>query len=121
MITDFKNIEELFKQIDKSLKKKITICTIGGVVLLYQGLKDATKDIDIVVRTKTEFIELQKALEHAGFAPKIPGKGYTHFNLNQIFIKDKFRIDLFEKEVCGRFCLSKTMIERAKIIINLIA
>ena len=119
MITNFTNIEELFKQIDKVLNRKIAICIIGGAVLLYQDLKDATKDIDIVVRTKTEFIYLQKALEHLGFATKIPEKEYIHFNLNQIFIKDNFRIDLFEKEVCGRFSLSETMIERGKIIIDL--
>ena len=47
MISDFKQIEELFKKVDQQLKNNIDIYIIGGAVLLYQGLKSATKDIDI--------------------------------------------------------------------------
>src|SRR3989338_4961042 len=105
MITNFKQIEELFKEIDKAMSNKIKIYTIGGAVLLEQGMKIATKDIDIVVETKKEFIELQHSLQKTGFKAQIPGKEYSRMNLSQIFLKDSFRIDLFEKDVCGRFSL----------------
>lgn len=119
MIADFKQIEELFKEIDGIMRTKIKIYTIGGAVLLEQGLKAATKDIDIVVETKKEFIELQQSLKKIGFISKIPGKEYLQMNLSQIFQRGDFRIDLFEKEVCGRFSLSKGMINRARKAISL--
>ncbi len=119
MISKFKQIEELFKEIDKVMHKKVNIYTIGGTVLLEQGLKAATKDIDIVVAAKEELIELQRALGQFGFSLKIPGKGYKHMNLNQIFQKGNHRIDLFEREVCGRFSLSEGMRQRARKMIGL--
>ncbi|MBU1201964.1 MAG: hypothetical protein KJ583_00450 [Nanoarchaeota archaeon] len=119
MITDFKQIADLFKEIDKVTYHKIKIYTIGGAVLLEQGLKIATKDIDVVVETKNEFIDLQHSLQKIGFNQQIPGKEYSRMNLSQIFQRGEFRIDLFEKEVCGRFSLSKGMIDRARKVISL--
>jgi hypothetical protein len=119
MITNFKQIEELFKEINKVISNKIKIYTIGGAVLLEQGLKITTKDIDVVVETKNAFIELQNSLKKIGFESQIPGKEYSRMNLSQIFQREDFRIDLFEKKVCGRFSLSKEMMKRARKVINL--
>jgi len=119
MITEFNQIEDMFREIDKVMFKKADAFIIGGAALLHQGLKPATKDIDIVFYTKEEFIGFQKALEKLSFQPKIPGRKYTHMNINQIFQKGDFKIDLFEKEVCGRFSLTKDMMQRAKNIIDL--
>ena len=70
MINNFKQIEELFKEIDKVMNNKIKIYTIGGAVLLEQGLKITTKDIDVVVETKHEFLELQHSLQKADSSHK---------------------------------------------------
>lgn len=119
MITDFGQIEGLFKEIDGASVDKIRVFIIGGAVLLEQGLKVTTKDIDAVVETKQEFIKLQLALEKIGFKPQIPGKEYSRMNLSQIFQRGDFRMDLFEKEVCGRFSLSKGMMKRARKVMDL--
>ncbi|MEK6967492.1 MAG: nucleotidyltransferase [Nanoarchaeota archaeon] len=119
MISEFKQIEELFKDIDNVLHHKIKVYTIGGAVLLEQGLKIATKDIDVVVETKKEFVELQHSLQKIGFKSQSIGKEYSRMNLSQIFQRGEFRIDLFEKEVCGGFSLSKGMIGRARKVISL--
>lgn len=119
MISKFNQIEELFKEIDSALKRKIMIFVIGGVVLLQQGLKPATKDIDLIVETKEEFMLLQNTLESIKFILKIPNIEYKNMNLNQIFIRDDFRIDLFQKEVCGRFSISKEMMKRAVTVLDL--
>ena len=119
MISKFNQIEELFKEIDSVLKRKIRIFVIGGVVLLRQGLKPATKDIDLIVETKEEFIILKNALNSINFTVKIPNIEYKNMNLNQIFLREDFRIDLFQKEVCGRFSISKGMMKRAVIILDL--
>lgn len=119
MISEFSQIEKLFEEIDGALDEQINVYTIGGAVLLEQGLKLATKDIDLVVSTKNEFIKFQKTLTKLGFEPQIPGKEYKNMNLNQIFQKGDFRIDLFEKEVCGKFSISEGIIQRARKVIDL--
>jgi len=119
MISEFKHIEELFKEINDSLRKKVKVFVIGGAVLLQQGLKPATKDIDLVVETKEEFMILKNALNSINFTVKIPNIEYKNMNLNQIFVRDDFRIDLFQKEVCGRFSISKEMMKRAITVLNL--
>ena len=119
MISKFNQIEKLFKEINSTLKRKIRIFVIGGVVLLQQGLKPATKDIDLIVETREEFILLQNTLKSINFIVKIPNIEYKNMNLNQIFIRDDFRIDLFQKEICGRFSISKEMMKRAVTFLNL--
>jgi len=119
MISKFNQIEKLFKEINSTLKRKIRIFVIGGVVLLQQGLKPATKDIDLIVETREEFILLQNTLKSINFIVKIPNIEYKNMNLNQIFVRDDFRIDLFQKEVCGRFSISKDMMKRAVTALNL--
>jgi len=115
MITNYDRIEEFFKEVNDILEKNIDLFVIGGAVLLRQDLKGGTKDIDLVVNSKAEFMEFQKALEKLDFKPQIPKKEYDHMNLNQIFQKKDFRIDLFYKEVCGKFSLTKGMMQRAEI------
>jgi len=119
MIENFKHIEEFFKELNNNLKNKIEIYVIGGATLLYRGMKTATKDIDVIVYTKKEFLEFENTLKSISFKDKIPGKEYTHMNLSQIFQRDDFRIDLFEKEVCGKFALTKEMKERSEKILDL--
>jgi len=88
-------------------------------VLLQQGLKPATKDIDLVVETKEEFMILKNALNSINFTVKVPNIEYKNMNLNQIFVRDDFRIDLFQKEICGRFSISKEIMKRAITLIDL--
>ena len=119
MIRNFKQIEGLFKEIDTVLHGKMQVYVIGGAVLLEQGLKVTTKDVDVVVITRDDFIRLQIGLEKIGFIPQIPGKEYSRMNLSQIFQRGDFRMDVFEKEVCGRFSLSKGMMKRARKVMDL--
>ncbi len=119
MITKFDQIIDIFRELDKVMNKKIEVYIIGGAVLLERGLKTATKDIDIVVDTKEEFSELKRALQMIGFAAKITGKEYIHMNLSQIYQRREFRIDIFEREVCGKFLLTKSMKSRAQKTIEL--
>ena len=114
MISDFKNIEDLFRELDAYLQKQVRVYVIGGAALLKRGLKQATKDVDLVGETKQEFLALQKAIIGVGFADQIPGREYKNMNLSQIYLRGEARIDLFEKEVCGKFILSKPMMQRAE-------
>ncbi|MGV8162435.1 MAG: DUF6036 family nucleotidyltransferase [Candidatus Nanoarchaeia archaeon] len=116
MISKFEEINKFFKELEEQTNKKLNLYIIGGAALLFQGMKPATKDIDIIVDTKEEFLELQKILLKLNFKTNKPGLEYSRMNLSQIFQREDLRIDLFEKEVCGKFYLSKSMIKRAKNI-----
>jgi hypothetical protein len=119
MISDFKQIESLFKEIDQHLKQKVHIYVIGGVVLLYQGLKPATKDIDCIIHDAQEFLAFEQALKNARFKSQIPTDVYKKMNLSQILVRDDFRIDAFHQTVCKRFSLSEGMRRRAKKLLTL--
>lgn len=118
MISKFSQIEIFFREINSVLNRPLRVYTIGGAVLLEQGLKPATKDIDLVVDTREEFSDFRRALETLTFTTKALSKEYTHMNLSQIFEKKEIRIDLFEKEVCGGFALTEGMKQRAKKSLN---
>lgn len=119
MISAFSQIQDFFEKLDTQVEKKVRIFVIGGAALLKRGLKPVTKDIDIVVSTRTEFLEIQNALVWMGFSTKLPSKEYSHFNLSQIFIKDEFRIDIFESKVCSGFSVSSSMIRRSEEVLSL--
>jgi hypothetical protein len=47
-------VNELFQQLGQILEQKVEALLIGGAVMLELGLKDATKDIDIVCRSEED-------------------------------------------------------------------
>ncbi|HLC80431.1 MAG TPA: DUF6036 family nucleotidyltransferase [Candidatus Nanoarchaeia archaeon] len=119
MISNFKELERLFEEIDKSLSNRAHFFVIGGAMLLYHKLKMVTKDIDIVVDESKEFQEVELTLKTIGFSGKITENEYKNFCLSQIFIRDDFRIDLFHRIVCKGFVLSEAMQKRAHKILGL--
>lgn len=119
MISNFKELEHLFEEIDKSLETHVDVYVIGGAMLLYYGMKQATKDIDIVVDKETEFGSMQRILKKIGFTTKIPTLEYAKMDLSQVFAREDFRIDLFHKTVCKGFKLTSAMVKRSKGITNL--
>lgn len=119
MISEFKEINSLFKEIDETIKDKVHLFIIGGAMLLYHGMKRATKDIDIVVDTPKEFRTIKNTLVNLNFSERIPTIEYKKFDLNQIFIREDFRIDLFQRKICNGFVLSEPMMKRAEEIIKL--
>ncbi len=47
-------INELFEQLGQFLEQRVEALLIGGAVMLELGLKDATKDIDVVCRSEED-------------------------------------------------------------------
>ncbi len=119
MISNFKELEKLFEEIDRHLLHKVHFFVIGGAMLLYHRLKLVTKDIDMVVNDSREFLAAEETLKKIGFSGKIAEKEYKNMCLSQIFIREDFRIDLFHRTVCKGFVLSPAMQRRADKIIEL--
>lgn len=113
MISDFNQIEELFKEADQQLNTTIDIYIIGGVVLLYQGLKNVTKDIDMILPNKESYDGIHKALSSLGFKPKEPTETYKKMEINIILEKEDFRLDIFLQKVCKKITLTTDMKNRA--------
>jgi len=114
MISDFKELDNLFEEMDGITDKKAHLYVIGGAVLLYHRVKEATKDIDAVAGKESEFAAVQNTLKKLKFITQIPALGYSKTALSQIFVRDDYRIDLFLKTVCKGFYLSEAMKKRAK-------
>ena len=115
-ITDFTQISEAFEEIDQSITKNINVYLIGGAVLLYYDAKPGTKDIDLIVNSKEEYELLINTLKKNDFKLEKATKEYAKLNLENIFIKDNYRFDIFNKIVCNNLFLSENMIKRAKLI-----
>jgi len=119
MISEFKQLEKLFHEIDKQLKTDVNIYVIGGVVLLYHGLKPATKDIDIITTDENEYIAFKEVLKSIKFKIKDPAGVYKKLNLSSILERNDYRIDIFYQTVCKKLSLSEGMKKRANNIIDL--
>ena len=115
-ITDTKQVYDAFEKIDKCITNKIDIYLIGGAVLLYNGIKPGTKDIDLIVNSKEDYELLIKILKNQDFKLEKAKKEYSRLNLENILVKDHYRFDIFNRIVCNNLFLSKNMIKRAKLI-----
>ena len=119
MIESVEEVKRLFKEIGDFLTgtpepEKLEIFVIGGTVLLEQGLKPATKDIDLVVLNLHDFKLFENTLNTLNFKSTKPTPGYVHSNISQVLEREDFRIDLFQTSVCGKFSVTDSMVERAR-------
>jgi len=62
--------KELKKLLDNALKMKIEVYLIGGGNMSLIRLKDATKDMDVILKKENEFAALKSALSECGYKEK---------------------------------------------------
>lgn len=114
-------IKKELHEIEKSLTSKVKIYMIGGGAMSFHGLKDATKDVDVVVRSPGEFEVLRDALEKCSYREVFVKTGaYERMGASGIFENpDGFRWDAFVNAVCGGLALSPAMMERSARFLTL--
>ena len=115
MITTTEEMDELFEAVSDHLNSVIPVYMIGGGALIAMGIKDHTKDVDLVVTDDDTYGTLTRAILETGFEARIPETIYGRLNLSNIFIKGSYRIDLFSGRVCSKLMLSDSMIRRAEL------
>lgn len=113
---DFNRQLDLLKIIGSELKKKIEVLVIGGSAMMFLGAKTETKDIDLVLLSKNDFILIKEVLEKIGFskrALKIT-RGNYQAKFSPIFLeRGDVRFDLFLNEViCIK--ITKEILDRVK-------
>jgi hypothetical protein len=118
MISKFKQIEDLFREIDTKIKEKVNIYVIGGAALLFRGFKGSTKDIDIIVKSSEEKMHFENALKNIGFSGNKLTDEYKNLEITYILKRDDFRIDLFMKQVCSTLSISRGIEDRAENIFS---
>ena len=114
---DFERQIGIFKLIGKSLKENVECYAIGGTAMLFLGLKDSTKDVDLVFEKKEERNLIKKVLEKIGLKEDRDIEIYRHSETikeSPILLEGhEFRFDLFLKDIIS-FKLSPGIKERVK-------
>jgi len=102
-------------QIDKRLTKSIDIYLIGGCAMSYYGIKDATKDIDVLFKNNYDCAGFFNAITKLGYEaaeqyfPPLLQMEATFF----VYKGNELWVDLFVKNVMNRFELSDSIRHRA--------
>ena len=112
-------VETELEKLNAALRKSCRIFVAGGAALAFYGLKEATKDIDIVVERRTELHSLVSALRAAGYKRPTGSLGTTYAKMRASAIlenTDGFRWDIFERLIARRLSLSQGMIDRSYVL-----
>jgi len=117
---DREYLKREMERLDGLLSDRVNIYIIGGGAMSFQNLKDATKDIDVIVGSGIEMEQLRDVLARIGyFIPAIRGP-YKQMQASLIMEnKDGFRWDIFVNVVCGGLSLSSSMEERALTLFSM--
>src|SRR3989338_4347445 len=107
-------LEELLEEIGAKIERQISVFIIGGCALSFKGLKESTKDIDIIVSSKSDFDVFDRAMKESGFQSMNNRENEFYLSALAVYTKEKSRIDVFVKQVGKMLFLTKSMIERAE-------
>ena len=108
----------LWAEIGACLQREVAAYLLGGENMRLKGLKDSTKDCDILVENREDFDEVSRVLRKMGYIPSgvEPADADTQTQPSEIFAHSKKpRIDLFTGTVLGGIELSDSMKSMADI------
>ena len=114
-LTRREEVDELFEQLGQVLDRRIQVMLIGGAVLLEQGLKDSTKDIDVVCRNENDKETLLFSARRLGFELVGPEKRHARLGVNRLAVKGMRNLDVFAGRISYDFELSEPMWQRAAV------
>jgi len=96
------------------LETPVDVYLLGGGNLILRGVKDSTKDIDLVVADGQTFVALAESLQELGYEERSDLEAaYNQLNPSIVLEKDgRPRWDIFVEAVAGQLQLTPAMIER---------
>lgn len=117
---DREYIEAEFERIAEELESRVTVYLIGGGAMSFRDLKDATKDIDLVVTEVEEFERLVATLSQMGYEEIVePGEAYQRLGAKLVVQNDDgCQIDLFNKQIANKLLFSSEMASRSDELLD---
>ena len=108
-------IRSELERIGDRLESPLTVYLIGGGSMAFRDLKEATKDIDLVVTDGNALRHLQTVLLESGYeVVEEPGEDYDDLGAQRILENDDgCRIDVFNQQVVDKLVLSEGMRQRS--------
>ena len=113
---DSSYIRSELERIGQQLDNPLTVFLIGGGSMAFRGLKETTKDIDLIVSSGDDLSQLQVALLELGYEiVQEPDEEYEELGAQRILENDDgCRIDIFNQQVIGKLILSPGIRERSE-------
>ena len=110
--------QELLLSVSKKLKNRMVVYAVGGTAMMFNGLKDATKDIDLVFDNEKDRTEFEEAAKTIGYTnlDSVTVYGAEKENKPVMLTRqkgEKERFDLFTNKVIS-FFFSENMKKRAE-------
>ena len=102
------------EELGDHLETPVDVYLLGGGNLILRGLKDSTKDVDIVVEDGQTFLTIAESLQDLGYEERRDLEAaYNQLDPSIVLEKDGFpRWDIFVEAVAGQLQLTPAMIER---------
>lgn len=108
-------IRDQLGDLAERLEEPTTVYLIGGGALTLSRLKNATRDIDLIVGSAADAERLFRALTSAGYESlDEPEADYDDLEAAFIVQRGPRRFDVFNRQVAGELHLSGSMIDRSE-------
>jgi hypothetical protein len=114
-ISNQDDVMKIFQDYSQVLDRDISVLLIGGAALLEYGLKNSTKDIDIVCTCVDDEDTLLSCAKRLGFELTGPEERHRRLGLKRIAIKGGHTLDIFAQKISYDFGLTEGMWDRATI------
>jgi hypothetical protein len=113
-ISSREEVEEILRSLGDLLTWPVEVLVIGGAAMLEYGLKDSTKDIDLVCRDQDGKDRLLEAAKSLGFRVVGPEKRHARLGLDRVAVKGGHTLDVFGGRISYDFGLSEAMWMRGR-------
>lgn len=102
------------EELGNHLEATVDVYLLGGSNLILRGLKDSTKDVDIVVEDGQTFVALAESLQELGYEERGDLEdAYNQLDPSIVLEKEGFpHWEIFVETVAGQLQLTDAMVER---------
>jgi|GEM_PF-364028 len=111
------DIVETLEAIDETLEQEATVYLLGGGAMTLEGVKPATKDIDLLTPTNSDYRCIRETLLDLGFEPvEHTEPDYASMGATSVLKYNDGHIDLFDRQVMSKLSLSTGMEDRSELV-----